>query len=376
MLAATDLEDDPVTDTPDRDDSLALLLMCCHPSLTPASAIALTLRAVGGLTTTEVAAAFLVPDATMGQRISRAKSTIRASGIPFAVPAPGDLPARIEQVLRVIYLVYNQAHASIGGDSPTRVDLAAEAIRLARGAHELLPDDAEVAGLLALLLLLDARRPTRMTADGNLVPLAEQDRSRWNRGQIAEGTAILDAAIARGAVGEYQLQAAIAALHDRAPTAAETDWPQILALYGLLERMTGSPIVTLNRAVATRWSTGPRMGCVCWRAHPASSATTTDTTPCADGSSSSSVTSTARSTPISRPRHEPRAWPSSDTSGCSRRASGPDCERRRATIWSDARHPSKRHDLNERGREHEAVPRTGADGQRPGKLSCARVTCV
>jgi len=212
---------------------------------------------VGGLTTPEVAAAFLVPDATMGQRISRAKATIRASGLGFELPAPDELPARVEQVLRVIYLIYNEAHASTGGASLTRVDLAAEAIRLARGAHELLPDDAEVAGLLALLLLLDARRPARTTADGSLVPLAEQDRSLWNRGQISEGTAVLDAAIARGAIGEYQLQAAIAALHDRAPTAADTDWPQILALYGLLDRMTGSPVVALNRAVAVAMVDGP-----------------------------------------------------------------------------------------------------------------------
>jgi predicted RNA polymerase sigma factor len=258
-LAEAAAADDLVSDSTDRDDSLALLLMCCHPSLTPASAIALTLRAFGGLTTAEVAAAFLVPDATMGQRISRAKSTIRASGVPFALPAPDDLPARVTQVLRVIYLLYNEAHTSTGA-SLTRVDLAVEAIRLARLTAVLLPDDAEVAGLLALLLLLDARRPARTTGGGDLVPLAEQDRSRWDREQIAEGTDLLDAAIGRGRVGEYQLQAAIAAIHDRAPSASETDWPQILALYELLERMTGSPVVTLNRAVAAAMVHGPTEG--------------------------------------------------------------------------------------------------------------------
>ena len=235
-------------EVPDQDDTLAVLFMCCHPALTPASAIALTLRAVGGLTTAEIARAFLVGEATMAQRISRAKQTIKDSGEPFQVQ-----PERLHSVLRVLYLIFNEGYAS------ERAELSEEAIRLARMAHRLLPDDGEVAGLLALMLLIDARRPARTRSGGDLVPLAEQDRSLWDRARIAEGTALLNGAIGKG-TGEYQLQAAIAALHDRAPSAAETDWPQILALYGLLEQLTGNPIVTLNKAVAAAQAEGPSAG--------------------------------------------------------------------------------------------------------------------
>jgi predicted RNA polymerase sigma factor len=243
-----------------EDDTLTLLFMCAHPTLTPASSIALTLRAVGGLTTAEIARAFLVPEATMAQRISRAKRTIKASGVPFGLPSPEDQPAAVRSVLHVLYLLFNEGYASSSGHELQRVDLSAEAIRLARMAYGQLPDDPEVAGLLALMLLLDARRSARTDADGDLIPLAEQDRTLWDRASIAEGTALLNGAVAKGKVGEYQLQAAIAAIHDRAPRAEDTDWPQILSLYGLLERMTGNPVVTLNRAVAAAMVQGPSAG--------------------------------------------------------------------------------------------------------------------
>ena len=258
-VLATRLEA-PTTDAADEDDTLAVLVMCCHPSLTPASAIALTLRAVGGLTTAEIARAFLVPEATMAQRISRAKRTIGESGVPFGMPATDARPAAIRSALHVLYLLFNEGYAASRGPDLHRTDLSDEAIRLSRLVRRELPDDAEAAGLLALMLLIDARRPARMNDDGDLIPLAEQDRSAWDRGRIAEGMAILNAAIARGGIGEYQLQAAIAAIHDRAATAGETDWPQILALYELLERMTGNPVVTLNRAVATAMVHGPDAG--------------------------------------------------------------------------------------------------------------------
>jgi RNA polymerase sigma factor (sigma-70 family) len=240
----------------DHDDTLAVLFLCCHPALTPASAIALTLRAVGGLTTTEIAAAFRVPEATMGQRISRAKQKIKDSGRPFGRPST----ARVPSVLHVLYLLFNEGYATSTGPALHRVELSAEAIRLARLVHRLLPEDAEAAGLLALMLLTDARRPARSDAGGDLIPLDEQDRTKWDRDLIAQGTALIDAAVRRGAVGEYQLQAAIAALHDRAPTAAETDWRQIHALYELLERMTGNPVVALNRVVAAAMMDGPAAG--------------------------------------------------------------------------------------------------------------------
>ncbi|GEK23515.1 RNA polymerase sigma24 factor [Cellulomonas xylanilytica] len=239
------------------DDTLAVLFLCCHPVLTPPSAIALTLRAVGGLSTAEIARAFLVPEATMAQRISRAKQRVARES--FSMPSPEDRPARLRSVLRVLYLMFNEGYVGSTGADLTRVDLSDEAIRLARLVHASGPD-AEAAGLLALLLLIDARRAARTDAAGDPVPLADQDRSRWDRGRIAEGVALLDEAIGSGAVGEYQLQAAIAAVHDRAVTADATDWAQIAALYSLLEQMTGSPVVTLNRAVAAGMVDGPQAG--------------------------------------------------------------------------------------------------------------------
>lgn len=253
--AAAD-EDDPAA----RDDTLTLLFLCCHPALTPASAIALTLRSVGGLTTGEIARAFLVPETTMGQRISRAKQRIKASGVPFRMPDAAEWPARLDAVLHVLYLVFNEGHTSSAGPDLQRVELSREAIRLTRAVHALLPDDGEVAGLLALMLLNDARGPARTGPGGDLVPLAEQDRTRWDAAAIAEGIALITAALPRGPVGPYQVQAAIAAVHDEAPTAAETDWPQILALYGVLARISDNPLVTLNRAVATAMVAGPAAG--------------------------------------------------------------------------------------------------------------------
>ncbi len=253
-------QEPPPGRAPDEDDTLVVLFMCSHPALTPASAIALTLRAVGGLTTAEIASAFLVDEATMAQRISRAKQRIKASGEPFRLPTAEDQAERRRAVLHVLYLIFNEGYASSTGAEVHRTELSAEAIRLTRMVHRLLPDDVEVTGLLALMLLVDARRPARTDPEGELVPLAEQDRTLWDRPLIAEGTALLDGAVGHGAVGEYQLQAAIAALHDRAPTAVDTDWPQILALYGLLEQMTGNPVVTLNRAVAAAMADGPAAG--------------------------------------------------------------------------------------------------------------------
>jgi predicted RNA polymerase sigma factor len=218
------------------------------------------LRAVGGLTTAEIARAFLVPEPTMAQRISRAKRTIKASGVPFRLPAFDEHPRALRSVLHVLYLLFNEGYATSAGRDLQRLDLTDEAIRLAKTVHRQLPDDAEVAGLLALMLLIDARSPARTNAAGELIPLAEQDRTLWDRRLIDQGTAVLDGAIGTGRVGEYQLQAAIASIHDRARRAADTDWPQILALYGLLERMTGNPVVTLNRAVAVAMAEGPSAG--------------------------------------------------------------------------------------------------------------------
>ncbi len=245
----------PVGPVPAEDDSLVLLYMCCHPEVPATAQVPLTLRAVGGLTTPEIARAFLVPEPTMAQRISRAKQRIRTSGVPFTLPAPEDRARRRDAVLQTLYLIFNEGYTSTH-----RVDLAAEAIRLARLAHRLMPDDAEVAGLLALMLLTDARRPARIDASGTLVPMAEQDRTRWTRAAIDEGTALVTRAMSAGSVGPYQLQAAIAAVHAEAPTAADTDWPQILALYTLLERMDNNPVVTLNRAVAAAMVHGPEVG--------------------------------------------------------------------------------------------------------------------
>jgi RNA polymerase sigma factor (sigma-70 family) len=245
---------------PDQDDSLTLLFLCCHPALTPGSAIPLTLRAVGGLTTAEIARAFLVPETTMAQRISRAKQRIKSSEPPFRMPTSAEWPERLRSVLHVVYLIFNEGYAPSTGADVARSDLSVEAIRLARGLHASLPDDPEVCGLLALMLLTDARRPARTGPDGELMPLAEQDRALWDQALISEGIELISAALPRGAVGEYQLQAAIAAVHDEAATAEGTDWPQILALYGLLERMTGNPMVTLNRAVAAAMVDGPAAG--------------------------------------------------------------------------------------------------------------------
>jgi len=244
----------------DHDDTLELLFTCCHPALTPPSAIALTLRAVGGLTTAEIARAFLVPEATMAQRISRAKQSIQDSGTPFKVPSGEERTSRQRDVQHVLYLTFSEGYTSSAGPELQRVELATEAIRLTRALYRLVPGDCETAGLLALMLLTDARRSARTGQHGELIPLDEQDRSLWDRAAIAEGTALISAAFARGAVGPYQLQAAIAALHDEAPSTKDTDWPQILALYGLLRRMSDNPMVALNEAVATAMVHGPAAG--------------------------------------------------------------------------------------------------------------------
>ncbi|HET7772161.1 MAG TPA: sigma-70 family RNA polymerase sigma factor [Chloroflexota bacterium] len=244
----------------DQDDSLTLLFLCCHPSLSAPSQLALTLRAVGGLTTAEIASAFLVPEATMAQRISRAKQSIKRSGVGFELPPTDERAERLRVVLHVLYLLFNEGYTASSGAAAQRTDLTAEAIRLTRLLHHLLPADGEVAGLLALMLLIDARREARTTADGSLVPLAEQRRELWNASHIEEGVAMLTRTLGRAAVGPYQLQAAIAAVHDEARTAAETDWPQILALYEVLERVAPGPVVTLNRAVAVAMVHGPRAG--------------------------------------------------------------------------------------------------------------------
>jgi predicted RNA polymerase sigma factor len=245
---------------PEQDDTLTLLFLCCHPALSPASQVALTLRAVGGLTTAQIARAFLVPEATMAQRISRAKASIKTSGIPFRMPPEPERADRLRVVLHVLYLIFNEGYTATSGPDLQRGELTGEAIRLARAVHRLLPDDGEVAGLLALMLLTDARRPARTRPDGTLVPLAEQDRGRWDQSAIQEGVALVSAALASTALGPYQLQAAIAAVHDEAARAEDTDWPQILALYEVLERLSPGPMVTLNRAVAVAMVRGPLAG--------------------------------------------------------------------------------------------------------------------
>jgi len=242
------------------DDTLILLFMCCHSALTPSSAIALTLRAVGGLTTAEIANAFLVPEATMAQRISRAKQSIKASGVPFRLPSPHERSERLPAVLHVLYLIFSEGYASNIGSHLQRLDLAREAIRLTRNTKTLLPDNAEVAGLLALMLLTDARRAARTGPDEEIIPLDKQDRTLWDRAEIAEGIELLTAALSKASVGLYQLQAAIAAVHDEAEKAEDTDWPQILALYELLKRVASSPMVTLNHAIAAAMVQGPAKG--------------------------------------------------------------------------------------------------------------------
>jgi RNA polymerase sigma factor (sigma-70 family) len=245
---------------PQDDDTLILLFMCCHPSLTSASAIALTLRAVGGLTTAEIAHAFLVPEATMAQRISRAKQSIKDSGIPFQLPTAKERAQRLRAVLHVLYLIFNEGYTTSAGPHLRRADLSQEAIRLTRIVHNLQSDDTEVAGLLALMLLTDARRFARTSAAGDLIPLGQQDRALWDGQQIAEGTALVSATLPKGSVGPYQLQAAIAAVHDEAARADDTDWQQILALYDLLGRMSDNPMVKLNHAIAAAMVHGPAKG--------------------------------------------------------------------------------------------------------------------
>ncbi|HEX6325958.1 MAG TPA: DUF6596 domain-containing protein [Jiangellaceae bacterium] len=254
-LAPVDTEPAPASD-----DTLTLFLLCCHPALTRPSQVALTLRAVGGLTTAEIARAFLVPEGTIAQRISRAKQRIKATGAAFGLPSDAERPARITAVLEVMYLIFNEGYTATSGAHLHRVELTAEAIRLTRQLHKLLPGDGEVAGLLALMLLTDARRPARLRSDGALVPLAEQDRARWDGEAIAEGIALLTNALATAPIGPYQLQAAIAAVHDEAHRAEDTDWPQILALYDHLKALAPGPMVTLNRIVALAMVHGPQAG--------------------------------------------------------------------------------------------------------------------
>ncbi|HKO52470.1 MAG TPA: sigma-70 family RNA polymerase sigma factor [Polyangiaceae bacterium] len=244
----------------EQDDALVLLFMCCHPALTRPSAIALTLRAVGGLTTSEIANAFLVPESTMAQRISRAKQSIKSSAIGFVLPPPEERRQSIGAVLHVLYLIFNEGYVTSSGNTHQRIDLSNEAIRLARAAHQLLPENGEVSGLLALMILTDARRPARSGANGEIVPLDEQDRSLWDQRAIAEGVQLVSEALARGAVGSYLLQAAIAAVHDEAARAEDTDWPQIVALYRVLMRLVDNPMVALNHAVAVAMAHGPAKG--------------------------------------------------------------------------------------------------------------------
>jgi RNA polymerase sigma factor (sigma-70 family) len=246
---------DVETAAPGHDDTLTLLFLCCHPELSGPSQVALTLRAAGGLSTAEIAQAFLVPEATMAQRISRAKATLKTSEAGFAVPPAEEFDERLRAVLHVLYLIFNEGYTSL-----ERADLTAEAIRLTRIVHALLPADGEVAALLALMLLTDARRAARTRADGSLVSLAEQDRGLWDADAIAEGVALIEGALATGPLGPYRLQAAIAAVHAEAARAEETDWREILALYELLERVAPNPMVTLNRAVALGMAHGPREG--------------------------------------------------------------------------------------------------------------------
>ena len=241
-------------------DTLVLLLLCCHPALSAASQIALTLRAVGGLSTAEIARALLGSEQTVTRRITRAKQAIKDSGVPFALPAPDELDARLNAALRVLYLIFNEGYASTAGTALIRVDLAQEAIRLTRAMRAARPDDSEVAALLALMLLIHARHRARTAPDGSLIPMAEQDRRLWDRAAIDEGIALVTAALPRGPVGPYQLQAAIAAVHDEAESPEATDWPQIAALYGVLLRLDDNPVVALNHAVAVSMVAGPRAG--------------------------------------------------------------------------------------------------------------------
>jgi RNA polymerase sigma factor (sigma-70 family) len=270
---AAALESEQLAPAPDienesQDDTLILLFMCCHPALTPPSAIALTLRAVGGLTTAEIASAFMVPEATMAQRISRAKQSIKASGVPFRLPTGPERAQRLPAVLHVLYLIFNEGYTSSSGPNLQRSELSGEAIRLTRALHNLLPTDGEnhgatdgeIAGLLALMLLTDARRAARTGPDGELIPLTKQDRTLWDPKQISEGIELVTASLSHGSTGAYGLQAAIAAVHDEAARAEDTDWPQILALYDLLKGMSDNPMVILNHAIAAAMVHGPSVG--------------------------------------------------------------------------------------------------------------------
>jgi RNA polymerase sigma factor (sigma-70 family) len=262
LIASRTLPDEPAADDSDRprdeDDTLILLLLCCHPSLTPPSQLALTLRAVGGLTTAEIARAFLVPETTMAQRISRARARVKAAGATFEMPPAHERADRLRIVLHVLYLIFNEGYTATSGPDLHRPDLTAEAIRLARTVHRILPDDGEAGGLLALMLLIDARRLARTRPDGSLVPLSEQDRNRWKREPIDEGISLITHTLAHAPLGPYQLQAAIAAVHSEAARAEDTDWRQIVELYRLLEKLAPNPMVTLGHAVAVAMVAGPR----------------------------------------------------------------------------------------------------------------------
>ena len=258
-LAAEPEPSEPLV-APDRDDSLELLLLCCHPALSRQSQVALSLRAVSGLSTAQIAAAFLVPEPTMAQRLSRARATLREAGARFGLPAPEDLPGRVDAVLDVLHLMFSEGYTRSAGDELLDAEMTADALRLTRELHRRLPNHDEAAGALALMLLTHAREPARADARGDLVPLAGQDRRLWRRDEIAEGVAIVERVLPSGPVGRFQLQAAIAAVHAEARSAEATDWPQIRAVYDMLERVAPGPAVTLNRAIAIAMESGPAAG--------------------------------------------------------------------------------------------------------------------